>query len=320
MSALIRHVQSKPLSICGQDEFGAMLARLGSPRASTHEQGISQVLRSLWGASFSAVQTPAYATSPSQELIAPALSLFGPTTASELYEALKGRDITNGFLNRFLVMDGGARVQERLPPRDLRDVPEPLIARLLDLYAAGTKRQGGNIGSVCKNIDNDPKPVCVPWADEAARQVYLDFAAAITERMDENSEHEPFLARTAEIALRCATIRAVGDDPSRPALQATHMEWAASLARQSADRLISDAARYMTDALGAADFERKLISKLRAAPGRALTQRKLHMDLRRHFRFANDLERALDALTKSGIVRVHAVAVPGGTKKTVVLI
>jgi hypothetical protein len=319
MSALIRHIQSKPLSICAQDEFGALLAKIGHPRASGHEQGISAVLRTVWGASFSAYQTPAYASASSTEILAPALSLFGPTTPQELYAALTGKDIVNGFFNRFLVIDGGDRVPECEPKADLRNPPAALVAGLTALYLAG-EPPAGNLGSLCKNIAPDPRPVSVPWGDASAAQAYAELAITITERMDADPENAALLGRTAEIALRCATIRAVGDDPQRPRVTRLHMDWGAALALQSSARLIGDVARYMTDALGAAEFERKLLSKLRAAPGRALTLRLLHRSMQRHFRFANDLERALGALEKSGIIRIKEDKVPGGVRKTVILL
>jgi hypothetical protein len=319
LSALVRHAQQCPLSICPQDEFGAMLAKIGHPRASGHEIGISGVLRSLWGTGFGTYRTPAYASMASQEIVSPALSLFGPTTAQELYAALTGKDVVNGFLNRFLVIDGGARVPQRQPQYDLRDTPVSLASQLMSLYLAG-EPPSGNMGSLCKNIAPDPTPIRAAWADASAFDVYQSLSAEIVRRMDADPENEAFFGRTAEIALRCATIRAVGDDPRSPALTQDHMEWGAMLAMQSANRLLGDAARYMTDQLGAAEFERKLLSKLRTAPGRCLTLRKLHRDMSRHFRFANDLERALAALEKSGIVRLQSQAMPGGLRKIVSLI
>lgn len=302
MSALVKHAERSPLSVCAQDEFGAVLSKIGHPKASGHEQAISQVLRSLWGANFSTVRTPAYATTDSREIKCPSLSLFGPTTASDLYEALKGRDVVNGFLNRFIVIDGGSRVAAVDPSASLRDIPPTLIAKLQSLYMLGSK--AGNLSGLCKNTAPDPGPLTIPWASADAKDAYMTFVKDCEQRMDSDPDAEPFFARVAEIALRCATIRACGRS-SVPVLALDDFQWGAELAWQSADRLKSDAERYMTDPLGAAEFERAVMRKISQAPHGEITLRKLHRAMQRHFRNANDLKQALDSLNRSGIVRME---------------
>lgn len=317
MSALVRHVAASPLTICAQDEFGAMLKRLSHPRASTHEQGISMVLRSLWGAHFSTVKTPAYATTSSVEITAPCLSLYGPTTPGEFYEALRGKDIANGFLNRFLVIDGGNRVAETEPRRRLRDVPDRLRDAMMALYRAGQSGRGNLSGFVCKNTAPDPEPIFARWQDQRAEDVYRDLSATATARMDEDPEMGEMMSRVAEIALRCATIRGVSRDPGIPTVSGVDMEWAAALAWQSMERMIGDAARYMVDPLGAAEFERKLLAKVRTGGPKGIRMRELHRLMSRHQRFAHDLRNTLDSLTRSGVVVVDERKVPGGMSRRV---
>jgi Bifunctional DNA primase/polymerase, N-terminal len=62
LSAIERHLVAQPLSLCLLDEIGAFLANVTSGRASSHEAGISQILRTLWGASFATVETTHRAT------------------------------------------------------------------------------------------------------------------------------------------------------------------------------------------------------------------------------------------------------------------
>ena len=311
MSSLVRHAANCPLSICPQDEFGAMLKRLSHPRASGHEMGISMVLRSLWGASFATVRTPAYATSSSTEILAPSLSLYGPTTADELYEALRGRDVVNGFLNRFIVIDGGERVEETKPAASLRDVPDGLRLSLHRLYTMGMGATG-NLGAVCKNLATDPEPMRVPWQSQDAEDFYLAASRRIQVRMDEDRDAEPFMARVAEIALRCATILACGEDIEAPTVTLDNIKWGFDLAEGSADRLIADASRFMVDPLGAAELERKLLARAREEGDRGVRMRDLHRHLQRHFRFSHDLRNAIDALERAGRIRVVRRPISGG--------
>lgn len=317
MSALVRHVANSPLTICAQDEFGAMLKRLSHPRASTHEQGISMVLRSLWGAHFSTVKTPAYATTSSVEIAAPCLSLYGPTTPGEFYEAMRGKDIANGFLNRFLVIDGGERVAEVEPRRKLRDVPDSLRDGMIALYRAGQTGRGNLSGFVCKNTAPDPEPMLARWQDQRAHDVYRDLSATATARMDADPEMGEMMSRVAEIALRCATIRGVSRDPHVPTVSGVDMDWAAALAWQSMERMIGDAGRYMVDPLGAAEFERKLLAKVRTGGPKGIRMRELHRHMSRHQRFSQDLRNTLDALARSGVIVVDERKVPGGVSRRV---
>src|SRR6516162_9215513 len=46
---LIRWVESNKVTLCVQDEFGALMAKLGNPRAADYELEISEHMRELWG-------------------------------------------------------------------------------------------------------------------------------------------------------------------------------------------------------------------------------------------------------------------------------
>lgn len=312
LSAVTKHISEAPLSICLQDEFGALLKKIGHPRASGHEQGITMILRSAWGASFGTIRTPAYATSRSIEIMSPALSIFGPTTPRELFEALRGRDFANGFMNRFLVLDGGERSGEVEPTASARDVPQEIVSACLAAYAAGPRRSGNLAAVTDKNLDADPAPVALAWGN-GAHDIYRDLSADCRRRMDADEETGEFMARTAEIALRCATILSAGIGKGDQITTAA-MAWGARLATQSADKLISDVAAYMLDPLSAPEIERKIISKLRAAPSRSMTLRSLHRAMSRHFRFSDDLKRSLDALARANIVVLEKAHIAGGER------
>lgn len=317
MSALVKHVAASPLSICAQDEFASIISRITEKRASAHDKGITLVLRSLFNCNFGTATTPAYANTSSVEIVAPALSLYGPTTPDEFYSAMRGKDVVSGFLNRFLVIDGGDRVPDRQPLRALRDVPDSLRANLADLYKIGATGKGNLSSFVCKNTAPDPEPRRVPWQSQDAHDCYTELCRAVESRMEDDAEAAPFLPRLSEIAVRCATIRACGDDMAAPTVSLDHMEWAAKLAWQSFDQMRSEASRHMVDELGYAEFERKLLSKIRSAGGRPVRMSQLHKALSKNFRNAFDLRNALDALERSGIIRVEEKLVPGGKTRLI---
>ncbi|MEI6537336.1 MAG: bifunctional DNA primase/polymerase, partial [Verrucomicrobiaceae bacterium] len=71
MSGVINFLHRQSLSVCAMDEFGAFLRKLNSKNSSTHEQGISKILRSIWGISFGDYMTPEWAGRASVEIQRP---------------------------------------------------------------------------------------------------------------------------------------------------------------------------------------------------------------------------------------------------------
>jgi len=320
LGAIVKFMARAPLSICPQDEFGAILKKITHPKASGHELAISAVLREAWGRSFQPFRTPEYSTTSSVEIKAPALSLFAATTADELFEGLKGRDMVNGFMNRFLVIDAGARTPEADPSSNLRDEAARLAPIIAKAYRIGMSAKGNMAGLVDKNGDSDPEPFVVPWQSQAAHDAYMDLSAECERRMSDGSDGGKLFARTAEIALRIATIRACGDDITAPMVTIDHMEWASRLALQSAELLCVATDKFMVDPLGVAEFERKIISCLRAAKGHRMTSRNIRDAMSKHQRNMGDLTRALDDMAKTGVVELLKRSGSGRSGFTVRLI
>jgi hypothetical protein len=127
MPAVINLLLRQPLSLCAQDEFGAYLKRINSRRASGFEAGISKVLRETWGVSFKRLDTPAWAGRPSEPIKCPALSIYGLSTPEEFYDGLHASDLSNGFLNRFLVLPTDTRAPEVEPSADIHSVPDAIV-------------------------------------------------------------------------------------------------------------------------------------------------------------------------------------------------
>ena len=113
--------------LCVQDEIGVLLQTITSRKASNHEKAVSQILRTLWGCSFSRVPPAQWATRKMRSLNCPALSIFGASTTEEFHAALQGEQVANGFLNRFLVLNSNVRNREREPERAPYPVPMSLI-------------------------------------------------------------------------------------------------------------------------------------------------------------------------------------------------
>ncbi len=245
MPAVVNYVLEKPLSVCPQDEFGAFLKRINSRRASGFEASISKALRSLWGCSFEAFITPQWAGRTSQIIRAPAVSLCGWSTPEDFYGGLQGADVTNGFLNRFLVLSSGARVPEKeTTDAEPGVVPEGLKTALLQLY----HWDGTQLGTARLNDPGlDPEPEMLPWASEAAQRAYVDFARHVEAEMDKRPDLEPFIARTPEIALRLATIRSAARWARGAMVSVEAVEWGRDVVHTATLAMAEEAMSHMAE-------------------------------------------------------------------------
>lgn len=238
-SAVVKRLERQPLTICAMDELGNYLARINNRKAPGHERAITGILRQAWGASFSTITTPEWAEQPSKVIHAPALTLFGVSTKEEFYEALQGGDISNGFLNRFLVFGVDRKPDPVTPSRVGLTLPEAIKDGLLHIYYAN----GALAGATSHNDTADEPMFTIGWETPSAQAIYESLIEAIEARpQDEN-----FLARTAEMAVRIATICAIGRGAENGRVSEADMAFGASVAVRSAEMMITDAGRYMAE-------------------------------------------------------------------------
>lgn len=239
LSAVIRRIERQPLTLCAMDEFGSYLARINARKASGHERAVSGVLREAWGRSFQTMTTPEWAGEPARTIHSPALSLYGVSTHEEFYASLQGADMHNGFLNRFLLISTDGRPGAVEPALDPFDVPAGIEAGMRDLYLTG-----GPIAIATHHSSSAEKPARgVPWASESARQAWLAFDREIEARHDET----PLLSRAVEMALRIATIVAVGRSSESPAVTAADFAFGRDLAMWSGERLLRETEAHVSD-------------------------------------------------------------------------
>lgn len=312
MTAFINRLMTTPLALCPQDEFGAFLARVNGRNASSHEIGISKSLRMAWGLSFEGFVTPEYASRKSEIVNAPALSIFGMSTFDEFYESLQGRDVTNGFLNRFLVLATRERAEPVETTRlEVGKVPPKLKDDLQRLY----NWDGTQMGTARLNDPNlDPEPEIIPWESDAAKKAYHDLEKHVHAEMDARPELEPFIARTAEIAVRLATIRAAGRLGRGATLAVQDMEWGRDIALTSAEMMAGDAAKHMIVEMSHGKIANRILELLRS---RGRTKKRDLMRAMGNGIKSRDFDDAMKSLAESGQVDMEKSRPASGGPETI---
>jgi Bifunctional DNA primase/polymerase, N-terminal len=299
LSAVINRMTREPNTLAGIDEFGSFLSRINSKRASPHEVAISGMLRTLWGASFGTVTPPEWAAREAVPIHAPSLSMYCVSTPQEFYEALRGADVSNGFLNRFLLLSTRTRPPEQTPKLSNDAVPETIITDLRAIANSGNPLRAASM-----HVNGvDPPETVVQWRNAEAEEVYVKFGRYIE---NEREEDINFFARSVEMAVRMATIRAIGIDPTQPRISVSDIEWACELALWSAERMRIEVKDWMAENEFQSEAQRA-VRFIREAG------RLSHSDLLRRLKHkmkARDVNQMMEGLVDAGEVRIVSEDIP----------
>jgi hypothetical protein len=142
-AALVRHMKENRVQLCVQDEFGLLLAKLGNAKSNQSEIEINERMREFWSQVPGGVYVSPVGATPgddSEKIKDARLSIFGWGNRKEFFDACKGNDITNGFLNRIVVLEE----PEVLRPRaiELVKFPFKLKEQLIELAKAKPQQIG----------------------------------------------------------------------------------------------------------------------------------------------------------------------------------
>jgi hypothetical protein len=303
MPAVVRFLQRAPLSVCAMDEFGAFLKRINSRKASGFEGAISGMLRTAWGCSFKAMATPEWANQTSQTIFSPAMSIYGAVTAPDFYSSLDGSDVTNGVLNRFLIIETKNEPAERMPLKDPSEVPASISAGLKRIYRRNPLAQ------LCQSTIS-PDFECLTISPDA-EQIRRGMVEQIRKDAAGDRALAPFLARTAENAIRLATIRAVGRFSME--IDAADMAWARAFALWSSETLAYGAGLYIADSdtQAAANAVRRAIRE----HGGRIRRRDLLRALAHRYK-RRELDDVITGLAESEHIRIEKTIHPNGSPPT----
>lgn len=312
--ALIRHVGDHPLSLCAMDELGAVVARICHPRAGSWERGLTKALREFWGASFEIIPSTQWATQKTEPIKWPALSLFGVSTHQEFFDAMSSKEATNGFLNRFLMLSTNAKVVDvDEPAANRHDIPSSIKQCLNELYSNCLGDEAQFVIKPEEHVErrfNANNQIPIGWADDAVRKEYRDLVKHALVKAESAIIGEIY-GRTAEMAVRLATIHAVSRD--RLDAKVTHEDfvWGRDLAMWSTDTMAREASMRMSDT--EAQARANLVLRIVNEAGGGIKHRDLNRKLAHRLR-PQELKDAISALVDSGAIeRRSTQPAKGGT-------
>jgi hypothetical protein len=281
------------------DELGAMFSLMADPKTSPHVRDANEVLRELWGLSFGRYDSPAGAADKSKPILCPALSLIGMTTPRELYQACRSRDISNGFLNRFLF------VEERVMPPYQR-----IVASASDEIPKSIRDGLSKLYQPVSLLDWNGAPTLrLAWG-RGAEEVYDAVRDEIANEPDDR-KRELFI-RTAEKTVRVASVVAAGRFSRE--VSRGDMEWSRDWVLASDETLLAGVNDYMEEEkFKLADLYREVLRRIKSN-GNAMPVRKLKRSFQNNKTHKDQLTDAVDWLKADGRLVEHKVPTGGRPK------
>jgi hypothetical protein len=250
---MIRALKARPCQLSIQDELGALFAKLADPRAQSHEKDINSNLRELWGINWGRYDSDAGADEASIAINAPALSVLGMTTRKELFKACRSRDVANGFLTRWIFKEIYEVPDWNEVPAEVRPVPAELKTAMHRIY----------LPHIVPDPEGNP-PVVLPWASQAARELFYEINARAKAEPDETRGE--LLRRSGEKVMRVATCLAC--EAPEVGVDLVHMQWADAYIAASNACLIAGLDEYMEeDDENEIEFRRRLLDVVKSRGG-----------------------------------------------------
>jgi hypothetical protein len=291
---VLKWVTKQRVSLCVQDEFGAMLLKLAHPRSNPCEVEISEHLRKLTSVlPGQTYRTAQGAHDDMEEIKDPRLNIFGLGVPSEFYESCRNRDVGNGFLNRMMLYEETALIRFR-SDYDVGDFPFLLHVELDKLAAIKKQRLG--------------------WA-RGAEDIFEAAKDRLQSILDDNQRQ--LWARTPEKIVKigsiCAASRFAKD------IERSDMELAQLLVSRSDEmflRGINEATKYRV--LEHAELRREVVALITDAwrtGAPAPTKAEIVTKYKHNTKHKHALKDVFDDIEQSGTARIEDFRTGGRLRK-----
>lgn len=290
-TAVMTTLKDKPVVCCSIDEIGSFLRRITSSKASAHDRGITKMLRTAWSTNFESMMTSAWASKAAFEIKNPSLTIFGVSTPQEFFSALGADEVSNGFLNRFLIMENTEKVIDVDPKHT--DISREFALKLAKFRSTWHKISESEMTDA---IGTGKRTKKLAWGD--GRAIYNDLLMEVDKWIDQDPEGMDLYRRTGEIALRLAAICAAGHGLLE--IDAGSMTWAARLSTHCTKRLRAMAEEYMAE-----NETQKTQNKILRIIGKGtgISHRQLLRALQGGVK-SNDLKGIMENLVGAGLVEI----------------
>jgi len=318
LSALVE----EPISIHIVDEFGIYLATTRDSSSSLKRE-TQKFIMEAFGRLHGTMRPTGYSMAKmtkeqieflkNRKVVRPAMTMLGMTTPETFHEALSGKEVASGFLNRFIIVRSNLGRQLSREEEAREEVPRDLIKWIKEHANA---HGGGEEDDDQIIIDSNhaPEPVLVPFDEECLRELreYEKLLIKRMNAMDKENGMASLHIRTREIAMRLALIVAVSCG-SRT-IRMKHLKWAWDYVSYYHGQMIEDFAANLgkTDMEDVCDAVAELINR---AGEKGLTIREISRRCRPFKRMSTrETDEVINRLKRDGAIKFVEVGT-GGRKR-----
>jgi hypothetical protein len=265
-SAIEMAIRARPNFLASIDEIGEFVGSAQHRMAANYSKSIRKALLDLYGKSrpdgrwTGKQKADREQDKASIPVFAPTLSILGASTGTGFFDALTEANLSDGFINRFIVVQATSAGARQRSPERIKP-PKSLIDGLRTAY--DNSQPSGNLAAVSsRDATVAPCIQTVQWADDDAIK-----AISIVEDWEDearNEGREGIVARAAENTQKVASLRALARNPSTPTVTAGDVAWAWHFVRSSIEAM----ERAALENMGGTDFSR-IVDAARKAIGKA---------------------------------------------------
>jgi hypothetical protein len=306
VSGFINLLKVQPACFGWCDEISGMLfKRINAQRAGSHETQIRDALCTAWSAGpDEEMQSFNTATEVAIDISNPAFTLLGADTKEAFFSGFSAINVTDGLLNRLLLVAGAYSLKANLGSENPPQLPESIIEGLQALRVGTERGILGNRSANNKDFDfRPPTRHFVPWASDSVQQLFLEHDERTRRLVAGNpgDRNYALIVRLPEYAIRLATLHAMSRDPNQPTVTQCDLEWGFSFAIASSKLLMDGAEHNMAENAYGRDMN-DVFNRIRDSGGEGISLRNLKRAFRRFEPvFLNKLTGHLHSLDKIAI-------------------
>jgi hypothetical protein len=279
-AGLLTAVHRQPAILFQIDEFGMFLsAAADRKRSPRHLTEILDNMTELYTAAGGMFLGAEYANrdgkNARRDISQPCLCVYGTTTPLHFWGALRGANVADGSLARFIVLPTDQDYPDENTMAKPR-LPEPGLVDDLRFLAEGiTDGRGNLVGLTTDGSTALAMPTTVPMSLQAQER-FIELSNEITEQLRQaaGTAFTSILARIAENAQKVALILAVGKKPWDPVIELEDANWAIDFVRHFAGVTMKAVDRHVADT-EVESHAKRMKEILRAAGRKGLTRSEL---------------------------------------------
>jgi hypothetical protein len=264
-AAIERMLRKNSSTVVVMDEFGVTLQDINAKRTNAASASIRKFLLAIYDQADSVFHGRQYASDETKKddspISGPALTVLGMTTPTTLYAGLSDASLNDGFLSRFIFIEGKGPAKIKPPTLNRKaDLPAALIASLKQAQEAFPMPKG-----------TFAKKFMIPFEGGESGNAYRLWTEIFLWQHDHTwTEREHHInGRAAENTIRLASIRAVSRDPAAPLITEKDVAWGWAIVHRSIQIVTEGVDRHMSGSTAEA-LRKAIVRALEAAPKHTL--------------------------------------------------